>query len=102
MLKFAQAKAWLKEAGTIALRYFRNVNPSIKDDKTYVTEADLAVQSYLKEKIIENYPDVGILSEEENYTKKPLNGRHTLSLTPLMVQPCLSRGYRYGELQLAL
>lgn len=83
MLKFAQAKAWLKAAGTIALRYFRNVNPSIKDDKTYVTEADLAVQSYLKEKIIENYPDVGILSEEENYTKKPLNGETYFVIDPI-------------------
>lgn len=83
MLKYAQANSWLRTAGTLALKYFRNVNPSIKDDKTYVTEADLAVQSYLNGKIIENYPDVGILSEEENYTRKPQDGETYFVLDPI-------------------
>ena len=83
MLKSAQARTWLKAAGTLALRYFRNANPSIKDDKTYITEADLAVQSYLNEKIINNFPDVGILSEEENYTKKPRDGKTYFVIDPI-------------------
>ena len=83
MLKSAQAEFWLKTAGKLALGYFRNANPSIKDDKTYVTEADLAVQSYLTEKIIENYPDVGILTEEEDYTRKPSDGETYFVIDPI-------------------
>ena len=78
-----QAKSWLKAAGNIALKYFRNVNPSIKDDKTYVTKADLAVQSYLKEQIIKNYPNVGILSEEENYLRKSNDGELYFVIDPI-------------------
>ena len=55
MLVYEQVKPWLKEAGRIALQYYRNVKPSVKIDKTYVTEADLAVQSFLIEKIIKNF-----------------------------------------------
>ena len=83
MLQSTQARSWLKKAGTLALKYFRNANPAIKDDKTYVTEADLAVQSYLKEKIIKQFPDVGILSEEENYTKKPQDGKTYFVIDPI-------------------
>ncbi len=83
MLKYAQAKLWLKEAGIVALRYFRNVQPSVKDDKTYVTEADLAVQSFLNNKIVEHYPDVGILSEEEDFTRTPQDGETYFILDPI-------------------
>jgi len=71
MLTYVQAASWFKEAGTLALGFFRNVKPSFKNDKTYVTEADLAVQSFLNKKIIENFPDAGILSEENNFSKMP-------------------------------
>ena len=83
MLKYAQAKSWLQAAGALALRYFRNVKPSMKDDKTYVTDADLGVQSLLEEKIVENFPDVGILSEENNYSKKPQDGETYFVLDPI-------------------
>ena len=83
MLEYVQAKLWLKEAGIVALRYFRNVQPSLKDDKTFVTEADLAVQSFLSAKIIEYYPDMGILSEEENFTKMPQDGETYFILDPI-------------------
>ena len=83
MLKSTQAKSWLETAGKIALKYFRNVNPSIKNDKTYVTEADLAVQSYLKKQIIENYPNAGILSEENNYSRESIDGETYFVIDPI-------------------
>lgn len=83
MLEHEQVKPWLKEAGAIALQYYRNVKPSIKSDSTYVTEADLAVQSFLNEKIIKNYPDVGILSEESDYTREPQDGETYFVLDPI-------------------
>ncbi|MBL0714074.1 MAG: inositol monophosphatase, partial [Desulfosarcina sp.] len=82
MLKREHAESWLKEAGALALRYFRKVKPSIKDDKTYVTEADLAVQSLLKEKIVDTYPQVGIISEE-NFSRKPQDGETYFVLDPI-------------------
>ena len=83
MLEYEQVNPWLKEAGALALQYYRNVKPSVKSDKTYVTEADLAVQSFLNEKIIKNYPDVGILSEEADYTRKPQDGETYFVLDPI-------------------
>ncbi len=83
MLEHEQVKPWLKEAGALALQYYRNVKPSVKSDNTYVTEADLAVQSFLNEKIIKNYPDVGILSEEENDTRNPRDGETYFVLDPI-------------------
>lgn len=83
MLEHEQIKPWLKEAGALALKYFRNVKPSIKGDKTLVTDADLAVQSFLNEKLIEHYPEVGILSEEADYTREPRDGETYFVLDPI-------------------
>jgi len=83
MLEHGQVKLWLKEAGALALQYYRNVKPSLKSDKTYVTEADLAVESFLNEKIINHYPDAGILSEEADYTKKPQDGETYFVVDPI-------------------
>ena len=70
ILNQKQAKRWLKEAGKLALGYFRNVEPSLKDNHTYVTEADLKVQAYLVDKIDKYYPDIGVLVLGANSGKK--------------------------------
>lgn len=53
------------EAGDIAKRYFRN-NPDVwyKDGKSPVSEADLAVDRFLKAELVGARPDFGWLSEE--------------------------------------
>ena len=83
MLHKNQAKQWLKEAGKLAMGYFRNVEPSLKDNNTYVTEADLKVQAYLMKKIDENYPDVGVLAEEGDLIKKPKDGETYFVIDPI-------------------
>ena len=53
-----------KEAGEIALSYFRRTSITWKADKTIVTEADRAVESFLTSELRQRYPDDGILGEE--------------------------------------
>ena len=83
MLAIDQAKMWLEEAGGRALRYFRQVTPSVKNDHSYVTEADISIQAFLNEKIIENYPEAGILGEEENFSKLPEDGETYFVIDPI-------------------
>ena len=83
MLHKSQAEQWLKQAGKLALGYFRNVEPSLKPNQTYVTEADLKVQAYLIEKIDKYYPDVGVLAEEDHLLKKPKNSETYFVIDPI-------------------
>lgn len=83
MLNQKQAKRWLKEAGKLALGHFRNVEPSLKDNHTYVTEADLKVQAYLIDKIDKYYPDIGVLAEEDDLIKKPKNSESYFVIDPI-------------------
>src|SRR5438105_1699492 len=52
-------------ADRIALRYFRH-NPRVdrKPDRTFVTQADTAIEKALRERIEAQYPSHGILAEE--------------------------------------
>jgi myo-inositol-1(or 4)-monophosphatase len=52
------------EAGEIARRYFRNVTPERKADRTLVTEADRAVETFLVERVRILLPAVRLLGEE--------------------------------------
>ena len=83
MIDLVQAKSWLTEAGKLAMRYFRDVKPSTKRDQTYVTEADLAIQALLKEKLVNHYPDIGILAEEDHFERKPADGETYFVLDPI-------------------
>jgi histidinol-phosphatase len=53
-------------AGEITLQYFRRKpETSTKSDGSYVTIADREAESYLRKRILERFPDDGILGEEE-------------------------------------
>ncbi len=58
-------KAAAREAGRIACKYFRR-KPEVwyKDGKSPVSEADLAVDRFLKNELLSARPDYGWLSEE--------------------------------------
>jgi len=52
-------------ADAIALKHFRrDVQSSQKPDRTYVTKADLAIETMLRERIARDYPGHGVLAEE--------------------------------------
>ncbi len=76
------------EAGLIALQFqsrIETVQISEKGAKDLVTEADIAVENYLREKLTEAEPDFGFLGEESQETigKKsrwivdPIDGTHS-------------------------
>ena len=53
-----------REAGRIALDWFRHTTVEMKGDATPVTEADRAVEAFLTRELRRAYPDFGILGEE--------------------------------------
>lgn len=67
--KVSKAAQWSREAGTIALRTFRDSTPETKDDDSYVTEADREIESFLRDQIQSHYPDDRVVGEEEATTE---------------------------------
>jgi myo-inositol-1(or 4)-monophosphatase len=60
---------WLKrlarEAGELALSHFGRVQPSLKADRSLVTQADLAVEAFVRERLEEARPGETVLGEED-------------------------------------
>ncbi len=59
-----QVITWARQAGQIAMRYFKNINPQYKPDRTFLTEADLEVEQFLAERIQAAYPGHTVIGEE--------------------------------------
>lgn len=57
-------RMWLKQAGEIALSQRSQLNTSLKDDLTPVTQTDHDVETFLVERISEAYPPHRIITEE--------------------------------------
>jgi myo-inositol-1(or 4)-monophosphatase len=53
-----------RQAGKLALDMRAKATASLKEDGTFVTDADLAVQAFLFKEIARQFPDYGILGEE--------------------------------------
>ncbi len=65
MLNLTTIRAWVREAGQIALHYFGSqLNPEWKDPTSPVTAADREIERLLRHEIRAAYPDHGILGEE--------------------------------------
>jgi len=60
-----EVRAWVREGGAHARRYFNNVRGERKADRTWVTQADLEVEQLLRERISARYPEHGIMGEEQ-------------------------------------
>ena len=58
------ALAWCVETDAIAMRHFRRTSPERKPDRTFVTEADTAIEERLREKIGVAFPRHGVVGEE--------------------------------------
>ncbi len=80
----------IREAGAIALSYFNDLNNleiSKKSPRDMVTEADIAVESFLKQNLSKHYPQYGFWGEEsgqsENQSKRwivdPIDGTHSFT-----------------------
>lgn len=64
--KFHEFKQVVREAGTIAKKYFDegDTNCEIKGDKSVVTKVDMAIEAKLVEYIKANFPNDAIIGEE--------------------------------------
>jgi myo-inositol-1(or 4)-monophosphatase len=80
----------VRAAGVIALKHFNNleeVRVSKKSPRDFVTEADVAVEYFLKETLTTNYPEYGFWGEESGQSKNqnsrwvvdPIDGTHSFS-----------------------
>ncbi|KAF3980981.1 MAG: inositol monophosphatase [Methylococcales symbiont of Hymedesmia sp. n. MRB-2018] len=80
----------MREAGSIALRYFNdldNIAINRKSSRDLVTDADVAVEAFLKEALTKAYPQYGFWGEEsgqsDNQTNRwivdPIDGTHSFS-----------------------
>ncbi len=76
-------KEILEAAGRIAMQPFMKVNPSFKANQTYVTEADLAVQAFLKQALDTHFPEDGIIAEENNLRHEPISGDRYWIIDPI-------------------
>lgn len=85
---------WIREAGQISLSYFHDVTPEYKADKTFFTEADVAIQRFLESKIRATYPKHYLIGEENTqegsineYTQARLTGHEATSATIWVIDP---------------
>lgn len=70
------------DAGRIALHHFRKkLDVDYKDDRSPVTIADRAIETFLRGRIAEEYPDHGILGEEE--APSNTDRRHVWVIDPI-------------------
>ncbi|HKJ69580.1 MAG TPA: inositol monophosphatase family protein, partial [bacterium] len=73
----------LQRAGDIAQESYLQVSASWKENRTYVTEADLKVQEYLKGEFDRRFPDDGIIAEENDLRKPPKSGDRFWIIDPI-------------------
>lgn len=80
----------IREAGDIAMRYFKdldNIAITKKSSRDLVTDADVAVEAYLKEALYKAYPEYGFWGEESGQSDDqssrwivdPIDGTHSFS-----------------------
>lgn len=85
-----QLETIVRRAGTVAMRYFddlENLAVNKKAARDLVTDADVAVEHYLKEALAEQCPEYGFWGEESGQTANqtnrwivdPIDGTHSFS-----------------------
>ncbi len=105
------ALRWCGEADGIAMRSFRrDVVVTQKPDRTFVTEADIAIERFIRDRIATTFPGHGVLGEEYGadaadasvrWYVDPIDGTHNY-LRGVPVFATLLAAERDGELQAAV
>lgn len=80
-IDMAEVRTWAREGGAIARGYFNNVSRRRKSDRSWVTEADVTIERFLRERITARYPDHGIMGEEGEHVA--LDREYVWVLDPL-------------------
>lgn len=76
-------KPLLKEAGRIAMRHFLCTSYEVKPDGSLVTAADRAVQEYLVQAITNEFPQDGIIAEENEVFQTAQKGTRYWTIDPI-------------------
>ncbi|MBC8078300.1 MAG: inositol monophosphatase [Chloroflexales bacterium] len=61
----AEVRAWARECGALARRYFNAGTGRRKADRSWVTQADVEIEQFLRARIARNYPLHGVMGEEQ-------------------------------------
>ncbi len=80
----------VRDAGSITLLHYENLESlkiTKKSPRDFVTQADIAVESYLKDKLTERYPQIGFWGEESGQSDNqairwivdPIDGTHSFA-----------------------
>jgi myo-inositol-1(or 4)-monophosphatase len=92
----------VREAGTIALTYFKdlkNVTIDKKSPRDFVTAADVAVEAFLKQTLTEKYPEYGFWGEESG---KSANQNNRWIVDPIDGTHSFSKGQYFWSISVAL
>jgi len=73
-VEIADIKRVVEEAGQLALLYYGKVSRSLKADLSIVSEADAAVESFLRLSLIALAPEYGYIGEETEDSRPPARG----------------------------
>ncbi|HLE29957.1 MAG TPA: inositol monophosphatase [Anaerolineales bacterium] len=73
-IKIADIKSIVAEAGQLALLYYGKVTRSLKADLSVVSEADAAVENYLRLSLTTLAPEYGYIGEETEESRPPATG----------------------------
>ncbi len=95
-------KEIITSAGKLAMTHFLEVTPAWKDDKTYVTQADFAVQEYLHGAMESAFPDDGIVAEENDLRKPPRGSKRYWVIDPIDGTASFSAGLPIWGVSIAL
>jgi myo-inositol-1(or 4)-monophosphatase len=76
-----EIRSWTRDAGAIARQYFRQDTGRRKADQSWVTQADLAIERVLVERLTARYPTHGIIAEEQ--TRHQTGSEFLWALDPL-------------------
>jgi len=89
-ITLSQLEVIVRQAGDVAMRYFNDLESlavSKKSARDLVTDADVAVEQYLKQALAEQCPEYGFWGEESGQTANqasrwivdPIDGTHSFS-----------------------
>ena len=88
----------VKEAGTIVFDETLRTEIKMKGEADFVTAVDTKISTFLKEKLAVLTPDIGFMSEEEDYELEPVRW----ILDPIDGTTNLVYGYNLSSVSLAL
>lgn len=78
-----QLADWVRQAGQIAMGYFKRVKPVVKANRSFLTQADLEIESFLVAKLEAAFPSYGLVSEEGSSQGARPRARKCWILDPL-------------------